>query len=144
MKVIFKEDVRGVGRKYEVKNVADGYARNFLLLRGKAEQATGAAILRAEKAREKHLAAEAAGGEAVRALSGTTLSLVAKANEKGALFAGVGIDDIIALIKKEKGVAVSPAHIGISEPIKHTGEHVVLLLAEGKQVGTLSLIIEKE
>ena len=76
-------------------------------------------------------------------LSGTTLSLVAKANEKGALFAGVDADDVTALIKKEKGVAVSPAHIDISEPIKHTGEHVVLLLAEGKQVGTLSLIIEK-
>ena len=144
MKVIFKEDVRGVGRKYEVKNVADGYARNFLLLCGKAEQATPEAIARAEAARAKYSVLAEKAGEALRSLSGTKLTFSAKANEQGALFAGIGADDIAALIKKEKGVAFSPAHIDISEPIKHTGEHVVLLLAEGKQVGTLSLIIEKE
>ena len=148
MKIILKENVKGVGRKYEVKDVADGYGRNFLIARGKAELATpqtiknaGDALVSAEKEKTGR---EATAAEAIKKLNGGTVSVSAKANEKGSLFAGLGSEHISTLLEEKgyKGIAASV--LGIEEPIKTVGNHPVTLLSNGKKAGEFTLKVEKE
>ncbi|MBI2099649.1 50S ribosomal protein L9 [Candidatus Uhrbacteria bacterium] len=148
MKVILKEDVRGVGRKHEVRNVADGYGRNFLLARGKAALATpqavknaGSALALAEAERAKK---EAALGEDIKKLNGETIVVFAKANEKGSLFAGLGNEQVAALLKKMGYKGITAEVLKIDEPIKTAGDHIVPLLLGGKKAGEFTLKVEKE
>ena len=110
MKVILKEDVRGVGRKYEVKNVADGYGRNFLIARGKAEVATPQTIKNAEwvlaTAEAGKAKREVVLAEDIKKLDGGTVAISVKANEKGSLFAGLSSEYVITLLEKKgyKGI----------------------------------------
>src|SRR3989344_2813830 len=105
MKIILKEDVRGVGRKYEVKDVADGYARNFLIARGKAALATPQAEKNAEgalrAAEAGRVKMETALAENIKKLDGEVVVISAKANEKGSLFAGLGSVHLASLLEKK-------------------------------------------
>ncbi len=147
MKIILKEDVRGVGRKGEAKNVADGYGRNFLIARGKAEIATPQAVKNAEGAlalaEEERAKKEAVIGEDIKKLNGETIAVFAKSNEKGSLFAGLGNEQVAALLEK-KGYRITAEVLKIDEPIKTAGDHVVPLLIGGKKAGEFTLKVEKE
>ena len=148
MKVIFKEDIRGIGRKYEVKNVADGYARNFLLARGKAELATPQAIVRALKVsamREKEEAdALTALGTQLKSIAGKEITISVKANEKGSLFAGIGGEQIAALLHKQGHGDMPHDTFRIENPIKTTGNHIITLFLHGKKTGEFVLKVEKQ
>ncbi|KKW41736.1 MAG: 50S ribosomal protein L9 [Candidatus Magasanikbacteria bacterium GW2011_GWA2_56_11] len=131
MKVLLLKDVPGTGKKGEVKEVADGFARNFLLSRKLATAATDQAVahVQAEEDRRRrgmetelrHLQRDAA------RLDGVEIDLVEKVNHEGTLYAALSGAKIAQAIKREAGIQVSPRQIASSEPIKSLGEHRVTI-----------------
>lgn len=121
MKVIIK-------KTSEIKNVSDGYARNFLFPQGLAERATPDAIQHAEKVqekREKEMEAKGAEWEQViKNLSQMSLQISAKANEDGTLFGAVSDSAILEALQKQ-GVQGELEWIVFEEPIKHIGTHTI-------------------
>ncbi len=129
MKIILLQDVPGLGRKYDVKDVRDGYARNFLIARKLAEPATNKKI-EAIKIREKQVEQLKKIDKDIleknlRALEGLRVSIKQKANEKGHLFAGIREEDISKILKEQKHIDIPADMINIAEPIKETGEHEI-------------------
>ncbi|MBI4134595.1 MAG: 50S ribosomal protein L9, partial [Candidatus Sungbacteria bacterium] len=128
MKVIFLKDVPKIGHRGELKVVSDGYARNFLILRGFAREASHGAVaaLEAEKAAEFAAVAkeEAEYRELARKLGSTELQYSLKIGERGASFGSVGAAKIQELLK-EKGITVARERIDLDQPIKTLGRHSV-------------------
>jgi large subunit ribosomal protein L9 len=128
MKVILKNDVKGLGRTGDMKEVKDGYARNFLLPTGKAVMADLGAIKnwerhreeREERDRTERSAAEAT-AERLRELK---LEVAVKAGEKNRLFGSVTNREIAELIARE-GIELDRHSIHLREPIKTVGDHRV-------------------
>jgi large subunit ribosomal protein L9 len=144
MKVILLKDVPKVGRKYEEKSVADGYALNFLIPKGLAETATPVAVKRimrfkAVSAEEKKIQEELIGLN-LKALEGATLELKEKANEKGHLFAAVHKEEIAARLQSEKHIDILPEFIEIEEPIKAVGEYEMTVKVKDKSA-KLKLVV---
>lgn len=134
MKVIFLRDVGGAGSTGEVKEVADGYALNFLIPRGLALQATKEALAAHEKRVAEHAAAKKEVEErlvaAIQSLSGARVEIKVRATERGGLFKSI----VPADIKKALGRSDIPEEaIKLSKPIKETGEHEVVLYAVGSE-----------
>jgi large subunit ribosomal protein L9 len=128
MKVILKHDVKGLGREGDVKDVKDGYARNFLLPTGKAVMADTGALKNWERHREEReerdrLEREGAEATAAR-LREMTLQVAVKSGEKGRLFGAVTNREIAALIAEE-GIEIDRHAIHLREPIKMLGDHRV-------------------
>ena len=135
MKVIFLKDVGGVGRAGEVKDVADGYAQNFLISRGLAEQATSEKLAGHEKrtvevATQKERE-EAKLKEAVEGLRGARIELKVRATEKGGLFKTIGPKEIADALLAQKGVTVPAEAVKPLEPVKTTGDHIIKISALG-------------
>ncbi|MCG0314481.1 MAG: 50S ribosomal protein L9 [Calditerricola sp.] len=124
MKVIFLKDVKGQGKKGEVKTVSDGYARNYLIPRGLAVEATESnlKILEAQKRSEaKRKAQELAEAKALaEKLEKTTVTIAAKAGEGGRLFGAVTSKQIAEALAKQ-GLAVDKKKILLDEPIRALG-----------------------
>lgn len=144
MKIILLQNVAKVGKKYDIKNVSDGYAFNLLIPKGLAEVATPSAIKKVEK-----LKMEDAGNMKVQedlllmnlnTINGTTLEMKEKANEKGHLFAGVHKKEIISAMKTDKHIELMPEFIVLENPIKEVGEHTVEIKVKDK-TAKLKLII---
>lgn len=104
MKVMLKQDVKNIGKKDELHEVSDGYARNFLLPRGLAVEADAAAMNRVktkEAARQHHESEERAAAEAIaEKLNGKTVAIKAKGGQSGRLFGAVTVKDIAAELAK--------------------------------------------
>lgn len=128
MKVILNQDIKGMGRKGEVKQVSDGYAANFLLPKKLAVIATEGNLremekeLKARDKREETRKQEAL--EAQKKLQGAEVVVKAKANEEGHLFGSVEIKEITAALMA-KGLNLDDAEIVEREPIKSIGRHKV-------------------
>jgi large subunit ribosomal protein L9 len=125
MRVVFLDDVDGVARAGEIKNVADGYARNFLLPRRLAAAATAATMQQAEArakaiAREQEKEDEAARTVAGK-LEGKPIVVQARAGEQGRLFGSVTASDIADEINKRSGSALEHRQILLEAPIKEVG-----------------------
>ena len=119
MKVILTQDVKGSGKKGELINAADGYARNFLLPKGLAIEANNQAIgeLKAKEASKQHkiqMEKEAAMASA-KQLEGKTVKLTAKAGAGGKLFGSVTTKEIADAITAQYGVAVDKKKINVNE-----------------------------
>jgi len=129
MKVILLKDIAKVGKKYEIKNVARGYARNFLIRRGEAIYATGQEIVRIERIQEeskkKKISDKEAFKETLRRLEGKKITLVVPASEKGSLFASIGKNDLAQLIKEQLSILIEKEYIFPESQIKKTGEYVI-------------------
>lgn len=130
MKVVLLEDVRGIGKKFDVKSVADGYARNFLLPRGLARSADEAGLkVRAEAAArtEAERAEHERAREAVRTLR---LSFPLAAGSHGEVFGSVGADAIVKALRAQ-GIQ---AEAVLKKPIRAPGEYEIpLKLGKGAQ-----------
>jgi large subunit ribosomal protein L9 len=125
MKVILRHDVKGLGREGDVKEVKDGYARNFLFPTGKAMVADAGALKnwerhRAEREERDRSEREAAEATAVR-LNELKLEIAVKAGEKSRLFGSVTNREIADLIARE-GIEIDRHAIHLREPIKTLGE----------------------
>ena len=127
MKVILSTDVKGVGRKGELKNVADGYAINALFPKKLAVPATPEAILKLDRDEEKKKLDEvkkvAIEKELAKKISGMTITLVRKA-EKGKLFGAIHEGDIIQALEKEN-IIVDKKQIVLEKHIKEAGTYQV-------------------
>lgn len=129
MKVILLQNVPKVGKKYELVDVAPGYARNFLVARGLAEVITRENVAHIEelkKRRALEIAKENARMEkAAVTLAGKTINIAREASEEGSLYAQVSVHDIAQIIEEMTAVALPVNHIHIAHQIKTTGEHKV-------------------
>ena len=126
MKVILLKDVKGQGKKGDIINASDGYARNFLLPRGLAVEPTKAALneLKGQQdsqsfREQKELDEATALAEKIAAV---TVSVSAKAGENGKLFGAVTTSEIAEKLKMVHHIVVDKKKIILSEPIKSTGE----------------------
>lgn len=124
MKVILKEDVKSLGKKGELVNVSDGYARNFLFPKGLAIEANSAAMNEfnnKESAKKYHKAEEIKAAQAdADKLNGKTFKLKAKAGANGKLFGSVTSKDVAKQIKDELGIEIDKRKI-VMEDIKAFG-----------------------
>jgi len=109
MKVILKENIKGVGQKYEIKNVADGYANNFLIPKKLAEYASPEACKRAEILKSTTLAEieikEKLTEKQIEMLKGVRIVLNKKGNEKGHLFEKIHTEEIAQALKEQAKIA---------------------------------------
>ncbi len=125
MKVILLQDVKGQGKKDQIVNVSDGYARNFLIPRGLAVEATEVKLkdLARQKAYEdkKKLQEEESAKALAKKLNELTLKVAGKAGEGGKLFGAVGNKDISEAIEKQCGLVVDKKKIILKEPLKTLG-----------------------
>ena len=129
MKVILKQDVKGLGKKDEIVNASDGYAKNYLIPRGIAVEATSVNVnetinkqkaLADKKQRELDTAKDFASK-----LQGKTVTIKAKAGESGKLFGAISGKDIADAIKNQFKIDIDKKKIVLDEPIKTVGEHNV-------------------
>ncbi|RIK10037.1 MAG: 50S ribosomal protein L9 [Acidobacteria bacterium] len=125
MKVLLKADVEGLGNKGTVCDVADGYARNFLIPKGFAIQATRGVVKQAAdmaRAREAAEAREIAAAEEIASqLSGKSFSIPMKVGDGGKLFGSVGPHDIARAIEEQASVEIDRKQIGLEHPVKELG-----------------------
>lgn len=128
MKVIFLKDVKGTGKAGEIKEVADGYARNCLIKKGLAEEATAVKInsLKIQnEAKDFHKQEEIkALREESKRLNGESITLSIKCGENGKLFGSITAKEIADALT-EKGYSVDKKKVMLKEPIKSLGEYQV-------------------
>ncbi|MCQ2561843.1 MAG: 50S ribosomal protein L9 [Clostridia bacterium] len=138
MQVILLKDVKGQGKAGQVVKVSDGYARNMLLPKKLAMEATDANIKALEKKKaeeEAQRAADKKAAEEIKAkVEAKTVTLKAKGGENGRLFGAVTSQDIADAIKNDLGTEVDKKKIDLSAPIKQAGiTEVTLKLFPGIQ-----------
>ena len=131
MKVILTADVEDLGNKGDVVDVADGYARNYLVPRNYAVRATDGALRQAEAMRAaREEALQAARDEAetfAQSLTGTRVVVAAHAGDEGKLFGSISDADIATAITKFTGIEVDRKLVSLDAPIKEIGLHEVAL-----------------
>ena len=129
MKVILLEDVRGKGKKGDVVNVSDGYAKNFLLPKKLAVEANSSNmnVLEGQKASQKHKRdlEEAAAKEAAKKMSGVTVKVPAKGGTSDRLFGSVTSKEIAEELKKQFNIEIDKRKIILDEPIKNFGTYIL-------------------
>ena len=131
MKVILLQDVKGSGKAGDVVKVSDGYARNMLLPKGLAKEATEGNIRSLEK--QKAIAAEkleeqkAAAKEMAAKLEKITLKIESKGGDSGKLFGSITSKDSAEALEKQEGMKIDKKKIEMKTPIKQAGETEVTL-----------------
>jgi large subunit ribosomal protein L9 len=128
MKVILKEDVKHVGKMGQIVDVADGYARNYLIPKGLVTEASTKNIkfLEHEKRiiQEKSKKIRNSAQDLASRISSLTISIKAKAGEEGKLFGSITTMDVAEALQKE-GVEIDKKKISLEEPIKRLGSYTV-------------------
>ena len=126
MKVILLADVKGIGKKDEILNVSDGYARNFLFPKKWAVEATAGATKEVERKRAAEAAREAerraAAEEKAKQLKGQAVTLTVKCGDKGRLYGSVTSAEIAEALEKQHGVKVDKRKIDLPEPVRQVGD----------------------
>jgi large subunit ribosomal protein L9 len=148
MKVIFLKDVKGKGKKGEVKNVADGYAQNFLFKQGLAIEATPANLkaLEAQKNKQKREAEE----ELVRAkqlkeqLEQLTVELSAKAGEGGRLFGSITSKQIAEALQSQHNIKIDKRKIELNDAIRSLGYTNVPIKLHPEVTATLKVHVSEQ
>jgi len=148
MKVILKQDVKGLGKKEDLVNVSDGYARNFLFPRGLAVEATAANInimntrKEAEKSRKDRELANAR--ELAKKLGGLEVVIKAKSGENGKLFGSITSKDISDKLKADFNIDIDKKKIVLPEALKSTGVFELDVKLYPEVSGKLKVRIENE
>jgi large subunit ribosomal protein L9 len=136
MKVILLADVRGTGRRFEVKNVSDGYAMNFLFPNKLAEQATPQKIKEIEQRQKAHAEEMKIQNELLKKnlgiLKEVTIEIKGKANEKEHLFKGIDAPMIVEALTKQAHLTLPADAVVLPKPIKEVGEFVIEVALAGK------------
>ena len=125
MKVVLRDDVENIGRKGDLIEVTDGFARNFLVPRGLAMKATKGVVQQAEAMRRNREARDARDREAAQALAdqltGKRIELRARAGEGGRLFGSVTSADVADAVRAQTGVELDRRKTQLAEPLKELG-----------------------
>ncbi len=137
MKIILLKDVPKVGRKYDIKEVAEGYALNMLIPRGLAKIATKDAVAKVEQLKANDLTNKKIQEELLlknlEVIRNLKIDIKEKANEKGHLFAGVTRERVFEEVTKATRLTLNIDSIILDKPIKEIGEHKITVEAMGKK-----------
>ncbi len=148
MKVVFLQNVEGTAQIGDVKEVADGYGRNYLLRKKLALLATPGAIRQAEEQRKVEAARlakqEAEMVELAKKLEAVGITIKVKSGEEGKLFGSVTSADIANGLKQVANLEVDRRKIELAEPIKQTGTHEVILRLTKTVAARLKVVVEPE
>jgi large subunit ribosomal protein L9 len=129
MKVILRSDLADLGKRGDICDVADGYARNYLLPKGLAIKATDGAVTQAASMRRARDLRDAqdrgAAEEVARTLVPQVITIKAKAGAGGRLFGSVTAADIVDAVEAQTGIALDRRRLHLDEPIKVLGTHTV-------------------
>jgi large subunit ribosomal protein L9 len=129
MRVILRSDLKGVGNKGDIVDVATGYGRNYLLPRGLAFVATDGAASQAEAMRRsrdvKDAADRAAAEEVAKSLVSSPVTITARAGADEKLFGSVTTADIAEAVSQQTGVQIDRKQLHLDEPIRSLGTHLV-------------------
>jgi len=146
MKVLLKQDVAKIGKKGEMLEVKEGYARNFLFPNGLAVEASGGALKQHEeqqKTVERRKAKEKEEAEALGAkLKGLTITLRHKAGDEGRLFGSITSAEIAEALKKQ-GLELDKKKIHLDDPIRLVGQHSVSIKLHSEVTASLRVLVEK-
>lgn len=145
MKVILTQDVKAQGKKGQLINVSDGYARNFLLPKGLAVEADAGAmndLKNKESARLHKIELEKQAAKDIAAkLETVTVKLQAKAGTDGRLYGSVTSLDIAEALEKQHGIKVDKRKIQLSDPLKTFGVHSVAVKLYTEISGKINIVI---
>lgn len=145
MKVILQQDVKGQGKKGQLVDVSDGYARNFLLAKKLAVLATPENVntmKQQEKARKAQEAAEKAEAEALsKKLESVTVKVAAKAGEGGRLFGAVTSKEISEALNAQFSLNIAKTKLVLDEPIKACGSYKIKAKLGYEVVGTVNVMV---
>ena len=148
MKVILQQDVRGQGKKGQMVEVAEGYARNFLLPRKLAVPATADAVNtmnlkeKARRAEEARMKAEAE--EIAEKLKNSPVQITARSGGNGKLFGAVTTKEIADALKAQHGLDVSSKKLVLAEPIKSFGNYEVKAKLGFEITGTVYVAVYEQ
>jgi large subunit ribosomal protein L9 len=147
MKVLLLQDVYKLGRAGDVKKVANGYGRNYLIPQGLAVLATPGAMgqseqIRVEADKQRAILNEEMGGVAAQ-LQGVTLTFPARASETGRLYGSINTRMIADAISEKVGVEISHRQID-SQPLRMIGEHIVNIRLTVDLIPEISVIVHRE
>ena len=148
MQVLLLRNVAGLGTAGEVKNVNDGYARNYLLPNKLAVVASGGAVKQSEQIKEAAVRRDAKTlGEAkelAALIEKVTLTFRVKAGEGERLFGSVTASDIADALARDKGITVDKRKIALDNPIKELGNHTVAIKVHSEVSANVMVAVEKE
>lgn len=148
MKVVLREDVKGLGAVGDVKDVADGYARNFLIPRRLAAPATTSALKNVEAQRASLAKRQAQVEAEARGLAGrlnnTTLTLKARVGGQDRLYGSITPSDVAAALSRELGAAFDRRKLVLDEPIRELGTHTVPVHLGRGVTASLTVRVEPE
>ena len=146
MRVIFLKDIPRVGKRYDIKEVPDGYAMNFLLPRRLAQIATAKAVAELEiKKREIVIERETQTNLLLKNLEeirGKVVKMKGKASEKGSLFSAIHKKEIVEAMSKQHHVEITEELIALEKPIKEIGEFEIPIEVKDKK-SSFKLVVEK-
>ena len=147
MKVVLEQDVKGTGKKGEVVNVSDGYARNFLLPRKMASPADASAVnaMNIQKSAAQHRKFEAGvkARDLAKKLDNAMVKVPVRVGENGKMFGTVSGKEVAAAIEQQLGLAVDKKKISI-DPVRSTGEYVARLSLFEEVKANLKVIVEEQ
>ena len=148
MKVLLEQDVKGTGKKGEIVEVSDGYARNFLLPRKLAApadaQAVNAASIQKSAAAHRKFQAGLTARELAKQLEGAAVTVRAKVGENGHLFGAITGKEIAAALKEQRQVEIDKKKIALAEPIRALGEYTVRVSLFENTFAAVRVIVEKD
>jgi len=150
MKVILLQDIKGTGKKDQILEVSDGFARNYLLPRKAAIEATAGALNSIEKSKaaaQHREDVKKSGAEAkARELKGKVVTVSARGGESGKLYGAVTTDQIAEALKAQHGVECDKRKIELDEPVKSAGQSTftIKLLAGVSARMILNVVLEKK
>lgn len=148
MKVVFLKDVKGKGKKGEIKNVADGYAQNFLIKNGYAAEANAQALSQLDgqkKLEAKNAAAElAAAKELKEKVEALTVEVKAKSGEGGRLFGSVSSKQVADELQKKHGIKIDKRKMTLPDGIRSLGFTNVPVKLHNEVSATLKVHVTEE
>lgn len=147
MKVILLQDVRGVGKKWDIKDVHDGYARNFLIARHLAEVATNTAMQKITLKKTKEASQEAETEKRAREIAqlfkDRSITIATKADEAGTIFGSVTKEAILSALREQHIVSKERVEVHLDAPIKKCGEYRIPITVGRGSRSELRLLIER-
>lgn len=147
MKVILTQDVKAQGKKGEVIDVSDGYARNYLIKNGLAKEATSVNLnsLKISNAAEAHRKAveKAEAEKLAKQLNGSTVTIKLKVSETGKIFGALNTQSIADALA-EQGITIDKKKIVLPEPIKTVGQHTVIIKPYAEVQASLKVVVVGE
>jgi large subunit ribosomal protein L9 len=148
VKIVLREDVESLGYKGDLLDVADGYARNYLVPRGLAIVATKGVVQQAEAMRRNRQIRDARDRESAQELAsrltGAPIEVKARAGEGGKLFGSVTAADIVAAVHERAGVELDRRKVTLPEPIKALGSTEVPVQLHPEVTATLTVEVTAE